>query len=171
MNIIKIYLPVIFLTFFSSLSAFGSEILFNEMCGATSESNKPCHYVKDLNFHLEGNLYGKESFNFYSQYLDKRVNEINEYFYSYDIQAQRRHFSRNAWMYRPKEKDSNIEITFLFTETPDKKFIITTFYTLSSSTFYISTSQCPSGENDCVVDNMRNLIDEFVIKSLAQVGG
>ena len=166
----KAYLSIIFLIYFSSFSVFGSDISVNELCGGSSENSKPCHYVKDLNFHLDGDLYGKESFNIFSQYLDKRVEEINEYFYGYDIKAKHQPFTRSAWMLRPKEKDLNIEITFLFTETPDKKFILTTFYTFSRWTFYINTSQCPSGENDCVIDNMRSLIDDFVIKSVTQVG-
>lgn len=166
----RILLLSFFLICFLSVSAFGHEIYTNELCGGTSKNNKPCHYVKELNFHLEGSVYGNESFNVFSSYLDKRVAEINEVFNRSGVKAKFKPFTGSAWVLRPKEKDSNIEMTFLFSETPDKKFIMITFYSFSKWTFYINTGQCPLSDNDCVIENMRNVIDEIVIKSMDQDG-
>lgn len=158
------------LNFLLAFSAFGSEIVTNDLCGGSSKSSKPCHYVKKLNFHLDGGLYGKESFNVFSKYLSERVGEMNKTFSYLGVKADFKPFTGSAWVRRPKEKDSNIELTFLLTETDDKKFIIITFYTFSKGPFYIRTVQCPSNENNCVINKMRNFIDEVVIKSVTQDG-
>ncbi len=167
----RVYLKFsLFLIFSLVFSAYGNEIFTNELCGSSSKKSRPCHYVKKLNFHLDGNLHGKELFHVLSLYLNKRVAEMNEMFSQLGVHAEYKPFTGSAWVRRPKEKDSNIELTFLLTETPDKEFIIITFYTFSKGPFYIRTSLCASKKNECVIAQMQSFIDEIVVKSIIQDG-
>jgi hypothetical protein len=164
----RIYLLIF--GFLLSLSTYGNEIFTNELCGGSSKNNRPCHYVKNINFHLDNSLYGKESFSVVSKYLTERVDEMNKEFSHLGVKVNFKPFPGNSWRYRKKEKKSHVEIMFLFTETTDKKFMLITFYTFSKFTYYINTSQCPSSNNDCMIGKMRGFIDEIVIKSVTQDG-
>ncbi len=164
----KIYLLIC--SCFLSLSAFGNEIFTNELCGGSSKNNRPCHYVKNINFNLDNSLYGKESFSVVSKYLTERVGEMNKEFSHLGVKVNFKPSPGNAWRYRKKEKKSDVEIIFLFTETTDKKYMLITLYTFSQLTYYINTSQCPSNDNDCVIGRMRGFIDEIVIQSVTQDG-
>lgn len=148
----------------------GDDLLSNELCGEALYGTRPCLYVKELNFHLDGSLYGDESFNSYDQYLRSRVAEMNKNFSHFGTKVNFKKFPENAWFGRPKENDSNIEVTFLLTESSDKKIILITFYTFSKGPFYIKTGQCPSNEKACVIEEMKKLIDGVVIKSMTQDG-
>lgn len=156
--------------FIYAVPVFGSDLYSNELCGVSSSKQRPCHYVKELNFHLDSNLAEEESFNTYSNYLIGRVAEMNNTFSSFNVNVKFKPSPKGAWFSKPKEKDSNIELTFLLSETIDKKFIIITFYSFSRGPFYIKTSQCSSSENDCVIKEIGKLIDEIVVKSITHNG-
>lgn len=164
----KMYIfSFLFLSCFISLAASaGDDLNSNELCGEAAGGKSPCFYLKELNFHLDGNLYGKESYKIFSQYLNDRVVELDKTLSGSGIKVKFKPFSGSGWVHRPKEKGSNIEITFLLEETTDKKFITITFYTFSKGPFYIKTSQCPSNESACVVEEMRKFIDLIVVKSI-----
>lgn len=165
----KLFSLILFsLIVFLSTTTFATELSSNELCGSSSRDANPCYYVNELNFHLDGNLYGKDSYQVFSRYLSNRVAEMDKMFLKFDVRAKFKPFSGGAWVRRPKEKDSNIELTFLIEETHDKQFITITFYTFSRGPFYIKTSQCPANEDPCVVEEMRNYIDAIVIPSIMQ---
>lgn len=162
----------IFLCFFSCVSfcTLGSDLYSNELCGVSSSKERPCHYVSELNFHLDVELSESKKIDVYTKYLNDRVVELNNKFSAYDIKVKLKSSPKGAWFSKPKEKDSNIELTFLLTETADKKFIIITFYSFSRGPFYIKTNQCSSVESHCVMEEIKNTIDVNVIKPMLDNG-
>lgn len=146
------------------------DFISNELCGEALYGENPCAYVKDIGIHLDGNLLGSESFKVYSQYLSDRVVDMNEKFSDLNVKVKLKPFYNRIWFQQPKENSSNIEVTFLLTETPDKKFIIITFYTFSKGPFQISSYQCSASESNCVVEIMQKIIDEKIIKPITADG-
>lgn len=161
---------ILFLMCCVSLNAVASDLYSNDLCGVSSSKNRPCNYVKDLNFYFDGNLYGSENYAIYSKYLDNKIIEMNNVFSKFNVKVKLKPFPKGAWFNRPGKNDSNIELTFLFTETIDKKFIIINFYSFSKGPFNIVTNQCPSDDETCVVKAMEEIIDKNVIKPMLDNG-
>lgn len=167
----RVYLKLsLFLIFSLVFSAYGNEIFTNELCGVSSSKNRPCNYVKELNFYFDGNLYGSENYAIYSKYLDNKIIEMNNLFSKLKVKVKLKPFPRGAWFNRPGKNGSNIELTFLFTETIDKNFIIINFYSFSKGPFNIVTNQCPSDDETCVIEAMEKIIDINVIKPMFDNG-
>ena len=171
-NIFKCVLLLLCLVVSSckNYSVRGDDLVSDELCGEALYGENPCAYVKEIGVPLDGHLLRRELFNAYSQYLSDRVADMNEEFSYLDVNVKFKPFYSSAWFQRPKKNDSNIEVAFLLTETPDKKFILMTFYTFSREPFHISSYQCPIGESSCVVDNMKKIIDEKIVKSITADG-
>jgi hypothetical protein len=102
----RVYLKFsLFLIFSLVFSAYGNEIFTNELCGGSSKNNRPCHYVKKINFHIDNSLYGKELFSVVNKYLADRVGEMNKMFSHLDVKVNFKPFPGNSWRYRRKEKN------------------------------------------------------------------
>lgn len=146
------------------------DFISNELCGEALYGSNPCAYVKEIDVYLNGNLVGSDSFKVYSQYLSNKVVDMNEKFSDLNVKGKLKPFYKRIWFQQPKEDSSNIEVTFLLTETPDKKFIIITFYTFSKGAFQIGSYQCPESESNCVVESMQKIIDEKIVKPITANG-